>query len=103
VTGWNGTARTGALDIYLADFRFADNSQDYILSDWTSFDLSALGSVTALDFVLSSSDTGDYGMNTPAYFALDNLSVSAVPEPAPTALLLAGVALVGVASRRRQG
>ncbi|WP_018410017.1 DUF4465 domain-containing protein [Methyloversatilis thermotolerans] len=103
VTGWNGTARTGALDIYLADYRFADNSLDYILSDWTTFDLSALGSVTALDFALSSSDTGDWGMNTPAYFALDSLSVSTVPEPAQAALLLAGLSLVGAASRRRPG
>ena len=28
-----------SLDVYLADFRFTDNSQDYIIKDWTLFDL----------------------------------------------------------------
>ncbi len=68
---------TGAQELYLADFRFTDNAQDYILRDWTWMDLTSLGSdVKTLEFTLSSSDVGAYGMNTPAYFAMDNLTTA---------------------------
>lgn len=58
-------------DIYLANFRSDDPNQDYMLDEWTWFDLSSLGSVASIRFAMSSSDTGDWGMNTPAYFCLD--------------------------------
>ena len=64
---------TGAVECYLADFRFADNARDYILDSWAFVDLTSLGEVQALQFTLSSSDTGDFGMNTPAYFCLDTV------------------------------
>ncbi len=63
----------GSIDVYLADFRFADNSQDFILNTWKSVDLTSLGNVYGLSFDLQSTDIGDFGMNTPAYFALDDL------------------------------
>ena len=63
-----------SLDFYLADFRFTDNTQDYIIKDWTYVDLSSLGYATTLKFELSSSDNGTWGMNTPAYFCTDNIS-----------------------------
>jgi hypothetical protein len=53
-------------------------------------DLTLLGAATRLTFGLSSSDNGPFGMNTPAYFALDSLTVTPVPEPG--ALALAGLA-----------
>ena len=53
--------------IYLADFRFEDNSQDYILKDWQMADIMPCD---RLDFQLQSSDVGQFGMNTPAYFCL---------------------------------
>ena len=37
-------------------------------------DLSSLGSVKTLNFSMESSDVGDYGMNTPAYFCMDNFT-----------------------------
>ena len=43
------------------------------INEWTYVDLSSLGEIDALTFSLSSSDNGDYGMNTPAYFCFDNL------------------------------
>lgn len=79
----------GTVDFYLADYRFADNGQDYIISDWTYVDLTSLGSgVRSIEFSLSSSDTGTYGMNTPSYFAIDD--VKAVPEPASALLIAMG-------------
>lgn len=98
-----GGATTGSVDFMLADYRFADNTQDYVVTDWRWVDLAALGTVSSLQFALASSDSGEFGINTPAYFALDNLTVTAVPEPEQAALLLAGLALVGAIARRRRG
>ena len=53
--------------IYLADFRFEDNTQDYILKDW---EMAEIVSCDRVDFELQSSDIGQFGMNTPAYFCL---------------------------------
>ena len=94
-------ALTGSVDFYLADFRFADNSQDYIVGDWTWVDLSSLGAVNGLSFSLASSDTGAWGMNTPAYFTMDNLTVAAVPEPGQVAMFIAGLGVLGMAGGRR--
>ena len=65
---------TGTVDFYLADFRFTDDSKDYILKTWKYVDLSSLGEVSKLHFSLSSSDNGAWGMNSPAYFCLDELN-----------------------------
>lgn len=61
-------AETGCVDFYLADFR----QEAYIVNDWQWVDLSSLGKVARIDFDMSSSDSGQWGMNTPAYFCLDN-------------------------------
>lgn len=42
------------------------------IDKWTWIDLSSLGLVDEIRFSLSSSDTGKNGMNTPAYFCMDN-------------------------------
>ena len=75
ITGKDRNGQTlGSVEFYLADYRFTNNALDYIVSDWTWVDLSSLGpQVKTLHFTLSSSDTGEWGMNTPAYFALDNI------------------------------
>ena len=100
ITGFNGSASTGAVDFYLADYRFADNTHDYVVSQWSFVSLSRLGAFTRLDFSLTSSDNGDYGMNTPAYFAMDTLAP--VPEPQQALMLLAGLVAIGGAVRRRR-
>jgi hypothetical protein len=72
----NGTT-LGSVDFYLADYRFTNNAEDYIVTDWTWLDLSSIGpNVTTLHFSLSSSDNGAWGMNTPAYFAIDEISTT---------------------------
>jgi hypothetical protein len=86
---------TGSLDFYLADYRFADNSRDYIVSTWEYVDLASLGAVKNLEFSLNSSDVSTWGMNTPAYFALDTI----VPEPAT--IILMGVGEIILFRRRR--
>jgi hypothetical protein len=80
ITGFdpNGLS-TGDVEFYLADFRFENNALDYILDSWAFVDLTPLGHVKSLQFTLSSSDTGDWGMNTPGYVCIDTL-VSGVGE-----------------------
>jgi hypothetical protein len=70
----DGNEVSTEVEVYLADFRFVDNAQDYILDHWRWVDLRPLGEVDSLSFFLSSSDEGMYGMNTPAYFAMDELN-----------------------------
>jgi hypothetical protein len=68
-----GELKPDSIDFYLADYRFSNNSQDYIVDNWEFVQLSELGNLDSLKFTLSSSDNGIFGMNTPAYFCLDNL------------------------------
>ncbi len=70
-----GELLADSVDFYLADYRFEDNSQDYIIKEWTFVDLSSFGEVDSLSFSLSSTDIGQYGMNTPAYFCVDNIQL----------------------------
>ncbi len=70
---YNGELSTDSINFYLADFRFEDNSEDYIVDEWTFVDLKPLGAADSLQFSLASSDVGMFGMNTPAYFCVDNI------------------------------
>ncbi len=100
ISGYTGGIATGGVvEFYLADYRFGDNSQDYIVDEWTYVDFGGLGVVDEIRFSFESSDNGMFGMNTPAYFAMDNLT--AVPEP--TALALALIGCVAVCGYRRRG
>lgn len=92
IEGFAELNSTGVVEFYLADYRFEDNAFDYIVDDWRFVNLSTLGSVTRLEFSLSSSDAG-----TPLYFAMDDLR--AVPEPSS---LLAAVAGLGLLLRRKR-
>lgn len=67
-----GALGTDSVEFYLADFRFSNNAQDYILKDWGFVNLISLGNCDSLVIELSSSDVGGFGMNTPAYYCIDN-------------------------------
>ncbi|MEM7792361.1 MAG: DUF4465 domain-containing protein [Verrucomicrobiota bacterium] len=100
VEGFLSGGSTGTVEFYLADFRFADDADDYIISTWEFVNLTALGTVDELAFDLTSSDVGAFGMNTPDYFAIDN--IGAVPEPSAFALLM-GVFVSFCLFKRRRG
>lgn len=76
----NGQSVGSQVVFYLADFRFADNTLDYIVRDWTRADLTALGTVDSVAFRFESSDSGEFGINTPLYFCMDDLKMNAVPN-----------------------
>jgi hypothetical protein len=103
-TGYEGLGlggeQTGHVTFYLADFRSEQNGFDYIVKYWTTVDLSALnqtGDALSIGFSMSSSDVGQFGINTPTYFALDDLVT--VPEPVGIAFVALGAGLL--AGRRR--
>ena len=73
-----GTLKTDSVEFYLADFRSANNAQDYIVSTWQWVNTAALGQVDSVKFTLKSSDVGQFGMNTPAFFGIDNLTTNVV-------------------------
>jgi hypothetical protein len=78
-------ASVGSIDFYLA-------SEGNIVNDWEYVNLSTLGAVKSLQFSLSSSDNDPhFGMNTPAYFAMDTV----IPEPATMILISLGGLLLG--------
>jgi hypothetical protein len=70
----NGVMVTDSVDFYLADFRFADNTEDYIVTAWKWVNLQSLGEIDSVSFELNSSDVGSLGMNTPAFFAMDDFN-----------------------------
>jgi hypothetical protein len=72
----DGVLGIDSVDFYLADFRFSDNSQDYIVKDWQYVDLTSLGDVDSLEFIMRSTDNGSFGMNTPAYFCMDDFTTA---------------------------
>ncbi len=87
------------VEFYLADFRSSNPSEDYIVNTWTLVDLSGWGpNVNRIEMGLSSSDNGLWGMNTPAYVAIDSLSV--VPEPGTLGIALVGWAILRLRRHR---
>lgn len=67
-------ANTGKVEFLLADYTSDDPAKDYIVDTWKWVDLTSLGRISRLEFSLSSTDNGAWGMNTPAYFCIDNLN-----------------------------
>jgi len=90
----------GSIDVYLADYRFSDNSLDYIVNKWITVDLSSLANAVRLDFTAFSSDIGQFGINTPTYLAADNIVF--VPEVSTLALCSFGSVISLLALKRRR-
>ena len=82
--GKNTAGQTvGTAEFYLADYRFDNNEEDYVVDTWEWFDLSPLGAVHTISFELSSTKNNDYGMLTPAYFCIENFNGEAPLPPTP--------------------
>lgn len=62
---------TNEATYYLADFR---DGKSYICNEWTIFDISKLGVVNKIVITFDSTDKGEYGINTPGYVCIDNIT-----------------------------
>ncbi|SEW52778.1 DUF4465 domain-containing protein [Chitinophaga arvensicola] len=76
--GFNGNTPTNGglpIEMYLARY---NNHLPVVapVTAWTFFDLSALGTVTRVEFNFEGNDSGTYGLNTPAYVCMDNVQVT---------------------------
>ena len=60
------------VEYYLADFR---DGKSFINESWAKVDLTPLGQCAGITFELESTDSNEYGILTPTYFALDGLTV----------------------------
>lgn len=71
-TGYNVAGEAGkTVEFYLADYR---DGKTYICNAWTKVDLESLGSVNKVTITFDSSDKGEYGVNTPKYVCIDDLT-----------------------------
>ena len=82
----------GTVEFYLADYR--DGKTDVSFETFT-------GDVKFLNFEITSSDTGEWGMNTPSYVAVGGFS-TAVPEPSTCAAVLGAFAVAFAILRRKR-
>ncbi|ADV62624.1 hypothetical protein Isop_2044 [Isosphaera pallida ATCC 43644] len=95
----------GTVEFFLADYR---NGGSLIVNTWELVDLSSLAGARSLGIRFFSTDTGPFGINTPAYFAMDNFTLfrpldDAIPEPSAILLTAIVVAAAGWrAAPRRQ-
>lgn len=69
VTGYKDGQETKSLKLPLAE-------NGGFLTGWANADLRSLGLVDEIRFKMDSSDKGDWGINTPTYFCLDNLTIT---------------------------
>lgn len=74
-TGFNGGEPTGSVDYYLARNHATPAA-------WVCWNLIKLGFVDKVVFTVSASPEqyGDWGLNTPAYFAIDDIAVRVFAE-----------------------
>lgn len=73
ITGKNAQGSVvGVHDVYLADYR---GDADFLSSTWMDVPLTTLRDAVQLSFNFQSSDVGMFGMNTPAFAALDDLAL----------------------------
>lgn len=59
---------TGVVEFYLV-------KNGKAVEGWSKVDLNALGEVSSVSFTMDSSDQSKWGINTPAYFAFDNVEI----------------------------
>ena len=72
VLGFYSGTLVDSAEFYLADFTHADSTEDYIVNDW-QYMIMQNTLYDSVQMKLTSSDVGQFGMNTPAYFCLDNI------------------------------
>lgn len=72
IHGVHADGSESVVDAYLA--HCGSVPEEGILKTWKRVDLSELGLCSYIYFTMESSDNGEWGMNTPAYFAIDKFT-----------------------------
>lgn len=67
------TLKADSVEVFLADFRNSDNTKDSITRYWKWVDLLPLGNVDSIALLVNSSDRGQFGINTPTFYSIDNM------------------------------
>lgn len=71
-TAMSGDQSGNKVECYVADFR---DGRKFVATEWNSFDLTALGdSYDRVRITMETTDTGEWGANTPLYICMDDLS-----------------------------
>lgn len=70
----NGQLKNDSVDVFLADYRQSNLTNDTLLNTWKWVNLLPLGDVDSLALTMASTDAGMFGVNTPTYFCIDNFS-----------------------------
>lgn len=68
----NNNKEIGSTNIMLADYK---SDTDKPINDWIWFDLTSLKNATKITITPSSSDVGEWGMNTGIYFCIDDITL----------------------------
>ncbi|MCC5807871.1 MAG: PEP-CTERM sorting domain-containing protein, partial [Opitutales bacterium] len=72
-----------------------------VANDWGDYVLRDFDDVQAVGFLVYTTDGGDQVINARAWATLNNVQITAIPEPATYAALL-GLAVLGLVIARRR-
>ena len=93
IEGRRDGVSTGEVEFSLADGRD-------VVDEFTTISLATLGGADEIAFSLSSTSSGPFGLNTPTFIAIDDVTFATVPEPSSLVILGLG-ALTAVLRRRK--
>ncbi|MCA1744846.1 MAG: DUF4465 domain-containing protein, partial [Bacteroidales bacterium] len=69
-------SKTGAVEFYMADYRFENKKRNYLIKEWSTVDLSPLGRVHEVRLTFSSSLVNENGqILTPPFICIDNIKI----------------------------
>ncbi len=73
---FQGIMKPDSTVFFLANYTYTNNALDYIVNTWQYVNTTILGQVDSVRFFMYSTDYSGNFMNTPAFFAIDNVSAS---------------------------
>jgi hypothetical protein len=103
ITGYSGQnatgATTGSVTYSLANYTSLTSTP---VNTWNTVNLTGLGNAASIGFSFQSSAVGQYGINTPEYVAVDDLTtLTSVPEPSSWVLCMTSIGFGVIVGRRR--